>query len=53
MTPEVLKIPLKDVDLNDTYFYKALDEVFVGVKAQKYLHDNDLSNMETKNFQRS
>ena len=53
MTPEVLQIPLKDIDLNDTAFYKALDEVFVGVKAQRYLRDSDLSNTEIKDFQRS
>ena len=34
-------------------FYNALDEVFVGVKAQRYLRDSDLSNTEIKDFQRS
>ena len=34
MTPKVLQTPLKDIDLNDTAFSKALDEVFVEVRAQ-------------------
>ena len=50
MNPEVLQIPLKDIDLKDTSAYKPLEQVFVGEKAQRYLSDSDLSSSQIKNF---
>ena len=32
MNPQVLQIPLKDIDMNDTSVYKPLEQVFVGEK---------------------
>ena len=50
MKPEMLQIPLKDIDLNDCSAYKPLDQVFVGEKAHRYLSDCDISSSQVKNF---